>query len=359
MTTFFRRNFDWPLIAGLSILAIASLVSLLSLNSIFFWRQLVWYILSCIIIFGGSGLNLMGLVSRGWFRYGVYWLSVALLLISNFQSGTVRGVKSWIFFGNIQFEPAEIAKLGLILVLAGFFSRKYIAAWLGKNILLSLVYTLIPATLVAIHPDFGSALVICGIWAGFLLTSGINKKRLLWGFVAAIFIAFALWMFFLKPYQKDRLTSFIFPSHDPLGTSYNVIQSKIAIGSAGFWGKGFEGGTQTQLNFLPEAKSDFLFAAFVEEWGFVGGALVVFAVLLLIYRITKIGIVARNNEFKFIVLGAALVVFIHFLLNIGSNLDILPVTGINFPFLSYGGSNILTIAVLMSIIEKIKLESSY
>ncbi|MEK7464652.1 MAG: FtsW/RodA/SpoVE family cell cycle protein [Patescibacteria group bacterium] len=359
MTVFLQRNFDWPLIVGLLVLAIVSLTSLMSLSSDFFWRQLLWYFLAFSIILGGSKLNLMGLVSRGWFRYGVYWFSIVLLLLSNLQSGTVRGVKSWVFLGSVQFEPAEIAKLGLIFVLAGFFSRKYIAAWLGKNIFLSLIYTLIPASLIAIHPDFGSAIVVCGIWVGFLLTSGINKKRLIFGLILAFLFGFVLWMFFLKPYQKDRLTSFIFPSRDPLGTSYNVIQSKIAIGSAGFWGKGFGGGTQAQLNFLPEAKSDFIFSAFVEEWGFVGGVVVVSAFLLVIYRMTKIGMLARSNESKFIVLGAILVMFIHFLVNIGSNLGLMPVTGINFPFLSYGGSSILTIAALMSIVEKIKLESSY
>ncbi|MCP6719919.1 MAG: rod shape-determining protein RodA [Patescibacteria group bacterium] len=353
------RNFDWVLFVGLLVLAVASLVSLASSSIGFFWRQLVWYILGFIIILGASRLDWRRLISQPRFRYGLYWFSVLLLVLSNLQTGTVRGVKSWLQFGGLQFEPAELAKLALIIVLAGFFSRRYIAAWLGKNIALSLFYTLIPVVLVAIQPDFGSALVILGIWIGFLLISGINKKRLVLGLVVAVLVVTLLWMFFLKPYQKDRLTGFIFPESDPLGVNYNVIQSKIAIGSAGFWGKGFGEGTQTQLNFLPEAQTDFLFAAFIEEWGLFGGIFVVLTFLLIIFRMVGIGIKARNNDSKFIVLGVGLILVIHFFVNIGSNLGFLPVTGINFPFLSYGGSSILTISVLISIIEKIKLESSY
>ncbi len=353
------RNFDWVLFACFLVLAAASLVSLASSGIVFFWRQLIWYILGFTIILGGSRLDWRGMINQPLFRYGLYWFSVLLLVLSNLQTGTIRGVKSWLHFGSFQFEPAELAKLALILVLAGFFSRRYIAAWLGKNIFLSFFYAFIPTALVAIQPDFGSALVILGIWIGFLLMSGINKKRLVLGFIVAVLIVTLLWMFFLKPYQKDRLVGFIFPESDPLGVNYNVIQSKIAIGSAGFWGKGFGEGTQTQLNFLPETQTDFLFAAFVEEWGLFGGILIILTFVLIIFRMVGIGIRARNNDSKFIVLGVGLVLVIHFFVNIGSNLGVLPVTGINFLFLSYGGSSILTIAILVSIVEKIKLESSY
>ena len=353
------RNFDWVLFVSFLVLAVASLISLASSGIVFFWRQLIWYVLGFTIILGGSRLDWRGIISQPLFRYGLYWFSVLLLVLSNLQTGTIRGVKSWLSFGSFQFEPAELAKLALILVLAGFFSRRYIAAWLGKNIFLSFFYAFIPTALVAIQPDFGSALVILGIWIGFLLMSGINKKRLVLGFIVAVLIVTLLWMFFLKPYQKDRFVGFIFPESDPLGVNYNIIQSKIAIGSAGFWGKGFGEGTQTQLNFLPETQTDFLFAAFVEEWGLFGGILIILTFVLIIFRIVGIGIRARNNDSKFIVLGVGLVLVIHFFVNIGSNLGVLPVTGINFLFLSYGGSSILTTAILISIVEKIKLESSY
>ncbi|OGG40747.1 hypothetical protein A2116_00415 [Candidatus Jorgensenbacteria bacterium GWA1_49_17] len=355
--TYSFRNFDWVLLGGILVLAAASLLSLFSSSTALFYRQLVWYVAAIIVIVGGSRFDWRGIVSQTYFRQGLYWFSIILLIIVSLQSETVRGVKSWLQFGGFEFQPAELAKLSLILILAGFFSRRYVAAWLGKNIALSFFYTALPAVLVVIQPDFGSAAVIFAIWLGFLLTSGVNKKRLFFGIIIAILVFTFLWVSYLRPYQKERIIGFLNPNADQLGINYNVVQSKIAIGSAGFWGKGFGSGSQVQLGFLPEAETDFLFAAFVEEWGVFGGAIVILAFLLILYRIIKIGIGASNNDSKFIVLGLALVLTVQFFINIGSNLGILPVTGINFPFLSYGGSSILTLSVLMSIIQKIKIES--
>ena len=166
-----------------------------------------------------------------------------------------------------------------------------------------------------------------------------------------------LWGFFLKPYQKDRIFGFIDPQADPLGVNYSVTQSKIAIGSADFWGKGFGAGTQTQLSFLPENHADFIFASFTEEWGLLGASVVLLFFFFVIYRIIHIGLRAKNNDARFIAFGAGLVLTLHFLLNIGSNLGFTPVTGVGFPFFSYGGSHVLTTAILISIIVNINLES--
>lgn len=361
MSRFMIRNIlklDWLLIMGLFLLALASLLSLASSDMDFFWRQLVWYSLAFILIIPGAFLNWRLLVSYSWFRYGLYWLSVIFLIIANFQDYVIRGTKSWLVIGSFQFEPSELMKVALILVLAGFFSRRYIEAWTNRNLFISFAYVAIPTILVAVQPDFGSAAVLLGIWLGFLLISGINKKRLIIGLVMAVIISIILWSFFLQSYQKNRLIGFLFPQYDPLGINYNVIQSKIAIGSGGFWGKGFGLGTQTQLLFLPETQTDFIFAAFTEEWGFLGAMIVIAAFLLIIFRLVNIGLWTRDNYSKFIVLGVILVFNLHFLFNIGSNLGILPVTGITFPFFSYGGSSLLTLAILLSIIQNIKLESS-
>jgi len=194
--------------------------------------------------------------------------------------------------------------------------------------------------------------------SSFLLMSGVNKKRFLIGIVFAVIILILLWLYFLAPYQKERIMVFISPEVDPLGASYNIIQSKIAIGSAGFWGRGFGSGTQARLGFLPEAHTDFLFAAFVEEWGLVGGIILILTYLALIFKITVIGLNLRRNDLKFIVLGTGLVFLVHFFINIGSNIGMVPVIGIGLPFLSYGGSSLLTSSVLISIIERIKIESN-
>lgn len=349
---------DWILLGAVAFLGIMSLITLASLRMEFFWRQLVWWAGAAVVIWLGFVVNWQWLSSQRWFSKGLYGLSVGFLIFSYFQPGTIRGTKSWIVIGGFQFEPVELMKLSLILVLAGFFSKKYLAAWQGKNIGTSLLIAGIPGLLVAAHPDLGSALVVFAIWIGFLLMSGVNAKRFFLGLGLAALGAALLWTFALKPYQKDRITGFIFPERDPLGVNYNVIQSKIAIGSAGFFGKGFKEGTQAQLNFLPESETDFIFASFVEEWGFLGGAAIILAYFLILWRFSAIGAQVRDNFSKFVILGGIIVFLVHMLINIGSNLGLVPVTGITLPFFSYGGSSLLTISLLVSIIHSKKLESS-
>ena len=351
------RNIDWVLIAAIGIFACASLIALKSFNAHFFWSQLVWFILGFFVIGIGSQINWRWLSYQPWFRHGFYWLSVAHLVIANVQRTTIRGSKGWIVFGDFQFQPAEFAKLALILTLAVFFSRRHVAAWHGKNILLSCMYMAIPTVLIVIHPDLGSAVVMGALWLSFLLLSGVNKKRLAIGCLIAAVAAMLLWSFVLAPYQKDRILGFVFTERDPLGINYNIVQSKIAIGSAGWFGKGFGAGTQTQLHFLPEAQSDFLFAAFIEEWGIVGGMALLTTFIVLIYRLVAAGLRARDNYARFVVLGTGCFFIVHFFINVGSNVGLMPVTGITFPFFSYGGSNVLTSAALIGIIQRITLES--
>lgn len=351
------RRFDWFLVGAIALLAVMSLVSLASLNTALFRLQFFWYVLFFIVLFAGSLVNWRWLVGRGWFRQIAYWLSLLLILFTMFQSGTIRGTKSWISIGNFQFQPSEFMKISLIFLLAGFFSRKRAEAWLGKNIFVSFLYTALPMALVMLQPDLGTALVFLGVWLGFLLMSGFHVRRVLLLLGAFVVTAALGWIFLFQPYQKDRITSFLFPERDPLGASYNVIQSKVAIGSAGFLGKGFGFGTQTHLRFLPEAETDFLFAAFIEEWGVLGGLVLLLTFFFVVFRITAIGLGTVNNDYRFISLGVALVLMIHFFVNAGSNLGLTPVTGIPFPFLSYGGSHLLTLAVFASIIQRVKIES--
>lgn len=348
---------DWVLIGFIGILAAISLVTLASLSPDHFRRQVFWYVIFAFIVFLGSYVDWRWLAGQSWFRQGFYWVSVGLISIAGLQSRTIRGTKSWLVFGGFRFEPAELLKVALILLLAGFFARKHAEAWLGRNILISFFYAALPAAIVILHPDLGSALVILGIWFGFLLLSGFQLKKVLIIVAGFILVAILGWVFVLKTYQKDRVSAFINPNKDPLGASYNVIQSKVAIGSAGFWGKGFGQGTQSHLKFLPEAETDFVFAAFVEEWGIAGGFVLLLTFLLVIFRIIKVGLASLSNDYRFISLGVALVLVIHFFVNVGSNLGLTPVTGITFPMVSYGGSNLLTTAIIISIIQRIKFES--
>jgi len=284
---------------------------------------------------------------------------VGLLIFTRLQSGTIRGTKSWIAIGGFQFEPSEFAKFALIVFLAGFFSRRGAQVWLGKNIALSLFYALLPTALVIMQPDLGSALVLLAVWMGFLLMNGLHVRRLLLLAGGFLLVAAASWFLLLEPYQKSRITSFVFPDRDPQGASYNVIQSKVAIGSAGWFGKGFGLGTQTHLRFLPEPETDFIFAALVEEWGVLAGGVVLLLFVLILFRITRIGVHARNSDYQLVSLGVVVVLLVHFLVNIGSTLGLTPVTGISLPFVSYGGSHLLTLSLLVAIMQRIKLESVF
>ncbi|MDO8624297.1 MAG: FtsW/RodA/SpoVE family cell cycle protein [bacterium] len=352
------RRLDWALILAVGLLAAASLLSLASVAPQLMPQQAAWFVAGfCIIIFG-SRFEWVRLGKEPWFRAVFYWFSIALLAATYLQSGTIRGTKSWLIVGPLQFQPVELMKVALIIVYAGFFSRRHIEAWWGKNVVRSFLALLPPALLTVFHPDLGSALILAAIWASFLLMSGPHAKRLLAGLMILLVVAGTMWVAVLKPYQKDRVLGFVSADQDPLGINYNVVQSKVAIGSGGLFGKGFGGGTQAQLHFLPEAQSDFLFAAFVEEWGFVGASLLLLTFLYLLFRLSRAGVRARDNYSRFVVLGAGVFFLVHFFINVGSAVGLIPVAGITFPFFSYGGSNVLTGSILLSIIQSIHLESS-
>lgn len=353
----YLKNLDWVIVAAVGLLSAASLTSLASFGGHLFVRQAFWAGLGFFIIIFFCRINWRWLLANGWFVRGFYWFSVVLAFAANFQSGTIRGTKSWIIMGEFRFQPVELVKVALILVLADFFSRRGGEAWLGKNIALSFFYAVFPAGIVIFHPDLGSAMVIIAVWFGFLFTAGFHIRRAIAIIVFFVFAATFSWFFIMKPYQKARLTGFLFPERDLLGVNYNVAQSKIAIGSAGFFGKGFNFGTQTHLKFLPEAEADFIFAGFIEEWGIFGGLVILLTFTILLFRIMRIGINAREGGLKFVSVGVTLVFAVHLFVNAGSTLGITPVTGIPFPFLSYGGSSILTLAILLSIMENIKLGS--
>lgn len=351
------KQIDWPLMIALAILGGISLVTLASLNQTFFQKQIIWLTLAFFLILNGAFLNWRWLISQVWFRHFFYWTSVLLLFLTNLQPHTVRGTKSWLIFKGFQFEPSELAKVALILMLAGFFSKRYVVAWRNKNIFISFFYVLLPSALVIIQPDFGSALVLFGIWLGFLFSSGFNKKKTIIGLIVVTVILILFWVFYFKPYQKERIIGFLMPNYDPLGINYNIIQSKIAIGSAGLLGKGFKTGSQSQLGFLPEGQGDFIFAAFAEEWGLLGILGFIGVFIFLIHRLADIGLKVSDNYSKFVILGTLVVLIIQFFLNLGSNLGLIPVVGLTLPFVSYGGSSLLTLALLLSIIQNIKLES--
>lgn len=352
------KNLDWKLNLAVLFLIIAGFTSLASTAPAFFHKQLLWagFGLVCLLLIIGFDwrpfINYRGVI------FGLYFLLIFLLAITYFWAPTIRGIKGWLSLGVFQFQVSEISKLVLIILFANFFSRKHIGIARTSVLFISFIYFFIPAALIALQPDFGSTLVLFYLWFGFLLVSGIRWRHLIIALIIFSVVGAILWQSVLMDYQKERILGLFFPGRDPLGINYSVIQSKIAIGSAGFFGKGFGQGTQSQLGFLPEAQTDFVFAAFIEEWGLLAGFLLVAAFVFLILRIIKIGLVADNNFSRFVCLGTVILFSAQFVLNVGSNLGLTPVIGVTFPFLSYGGSSLLTNLMLVGIIQAIFVRRS-
>lgn len=340
-------------------LAVASLLILYSIDFDFFWHQALWFGMGFMIIPLFSLVEWRALLSYRWLVGGIYLLCVLLLIANLIFAPTIRSVKSWLEIGPLRFQTAEFAKVALIIILAYFFARRHIAIAYLPNILKSFLYFVILAGLILFQPDLGLVLVFAAIWLGFLLVSGIPWRYLLAGLILLAILSPIAWRYFLEDYQKERITALFNVNYSPLEVNYSVNQSKIAIGSAGFLGKGFGQGTQVQLGFLPEAHGDFIFAAFIEEWGLLGGLLVIVAFGSLIWRIVLIGLAAENNFERLVCLGSAIMLMAYFALNVGSTTGLLPVIGVPLPFLSYGGSNLLANAILIGIIQGIASRPSF
>lgn len=337
----------------LGVILVASLIALSSISTHLFLLQLGWIAAGAAIIFLFHKIDWKSLLNYQWVIWGVYGLSVLLLAFVDIHGTTIRNVKSWFVFGPINYQPVELAKIGLILVYALYFSKRHLLIAHFRHIFFSFLIFILPMGLVILQPDLGSAAILFGIWFGFLLISGLPRKWITLALLGMILVAFLGWNYVLKDYQKQRITGFLYPEKNALGINYNVNQSKIAIGSAGLWGKGYGQGTQTQLGFLPEPAADFILGAFIEEWGVAAGVAIVAAFLFLVSQILKIAVFTDQNFEKFICIGAAIMLMMQFLLNTGSTTGLLPVVGVPFPFLSYGGSNLLTNFFLLSIINAI------
>jgi rod shape determining protein RodA len=354
----FLKKLDWKLNLTVLFLIAAGLVGLFSAAPGLFYKQLIWVVSGLVLMFLIIKFDWRPFINYRGVIYGLYLLSIMLLIITYFVAPAVRGTRSWLNFGSFHLQVSEFTKLILIIFFAHFFSRKYIGIGRVSNLIISFFYLLIPAILTALQPDFGSALILFCLWFGFLLVSGIKHRHLIIALIIFSILGTIMWQGVLKDYQKERILGFLFPGRDPLGINYSVIQSKIAVGSAGLFGKGFGQGSQVQLGFLPDAQTDFIFATFVEEWGLLMGLIVILAFVVLVSRIIKIGLSAENNFNRFVCLGTAILFIVQFVFNIGSNLGLFPIVGVTFPFLSYGGSSLLTNLILISIIQTIFIRRS-
>jgi rod shape determining protein RodA len=338
-----RLRLDWTLfLATLPILA-AGLVTMNSFTgeNHFSEKQFVWILVSLVVFFTFSFIDFRFLRRTG-VLVGLFLFS-CLLLISLFAVGHVsRGAKSWFNFAGLSFEPADPIKIILILILAKYFSRRHVEIAYIRHILVSGLYALIIFLLIVIQPDFGSAIIIFLIWLGMVLVSGISKKHLLTVFLIGAVVFFGLWHFAFKPYQKDRIINFIHPVTHISTSGYNAYQSTVTVGSGQLIGKGIGYGTQSRLNFLPEYQTDFIFAAFAEEWGFIGVLILFLLYGIVIWRILFNALRGATNFEILFGMGLSIYFMSHIIINMGMNMGLLPVTGVTLPFMSYGGSHLLT-----------------
>lgn len=346
------QHLDWLLFLATLPLLAAGLVTMSSFTSesYFFNRQLIWVAIAVGLFFLCSWID-WRFLRRSIAVMSIFILGNLSLLGLMIWGQVVKGAQSWFSLGTVSLQPADFVKLALILVLAKYFSRRHVEIAHIKHIVVSGIYTLIPFGLIFFQPDFGSAVVIFLIWFGLIIFSGISKKHLLSVLGTGILLGVLGWFFVLAPYQKDRIVSFIHPLADIQGTGYNAYQSTIAVGSGQIWGKGVGYGTQSRLKFLPEYQTDFIFAAFAEEWGFIGVLFFFTSFGIVIWRIIYNSIIAETNFEALFGIGVAIIFMSHFTVNIGMNIGLLPVTGLTLPLVSYGGSHLLVEFIALGMLQ--------
>jgi rod shape determining protein RodA len=315
-------------------------------------RQLIWLGISSVAFFVCASLDLRFIRRTPVIVAG--YIAVAVLLAALLVLGhATLGAKSWFNFGLFSFQPADPAKLVLIALMAKYFSRRHMEIGHFWHVVVSGAYAGTLILLILVEPDLGMSVIFASIWFGMILVSGISKKHL--GIVLALGLIAAggLWFGGLHAYQRARIMAFVNPAADIHGTGYNAYQAVVATGSGQVWGKGIGYGTQSKLRFLPEYETDFIFAAFAEEWGFVGIALIFLLYGLLLFQLIAIARRMPTNFDALFTIGVAVLFLAHITVHIGINLGLLPVTGTTVPFMSSGGSHLLIEFMALGIVTSL------
>jgi len=328
-------------------------------DDFFFFKKQFFLTIFALLIFVLFSLIDYRVLKTSYLIFFIYVVVILLLLGLFFLSPQTRGTKSWYQFGYFSLDPSELAKFLVIIFLAKYFSTKHIEMYRLFHIGASGFLVFLPAVLIFFQPNFGSALLLIGIWIGVLLISGIKLNHFLIILGVFLLIGIFSWNFLLKDYQKQRIVSFLLPSTQNLGSGWQQFQSKIAIGSGGFWGLGFAKGFQVKYGFLPEAQTDFVFAKIAEEFGFLGIVILLSLFLILLWKILKLAMISQDNFSRLFCGAFAVSLFLQISINIGMNLGLLPVVGIPLPFLSYGGSNLVINYLCLGILQNILKKSSF
>ncbi len=353
------RGFDWWLVISALLLSGMGLVTMYSYqgDNVFFERQFLWIVLS-VIIMSLAIIPDYRFLRLGHTTFVLYLVMLVMLVLLLLVGDTVLGAQRRFDMGIFSFQPSEPAKLIIIALMAKYFSKRHELIGDVKHIIVSGLYASIFFILIFLQPDFGSAVIIGLIWFGMVLVSGIRLKHIVMVLLVAGMTFGGMWQFAFQDYQKQRILTFLDPLSDIQGSGYNAYQSLVAVGSGQLFGKGVGYGTQSKLKFLPEYETDFIFAAFAEEWGLLGVIFLftLFSVLIwrLLYRATRVA----NNFEKLFITGVVVFFVSHFFIHIGMNIGLLPVTGTTIPFLSYGGTHLMTeflaLGMVMSMTREIR-----
>jgi rod shape determining protein RodA len=350
------RDFDWPLLAVALIICALGVLQIYSAThdtrwQDAWWKQIIWIAVAMGLMWIASSIDYHTLLAQVPLMYG---LSIGSLIAVLAVGRLVFGSRRWIHILGFNFQISEFVKLVIILMVAKYLSELKSDRVRARDLLKLGGLVGIPVALVMYQPDLGTGLTYLPILAAGILIAGIR-----WHYLAAIAVVGALalpvgWLF-LKDYQRTRLVTFVEPSRDPRGAGYQVIQSKIAVGDGGMWGRGVTRGTQTQLRFLPVPHTDFIFSAFAEEHGFVGVVVVLGLYFLLLMQIVQNAQMAPDRSGMYICMGVATLLLFHLLVNVGMVVGRMPVTGIPLPLMSSGGSNMFSVFMMLGLVNNVRL----
>jgi rod shape determining protein RodA len=352
-------NFDIFLLVAVLLLSFLGVVNLKSISSsssgaslFYFYKQISWIMVGLFFLFIIVNINYVSIVR---YSYYLHICSVVLLIIVLFYGKSRLGSQRWLYIGGFSLQPSEIAKITFILALSKFYSENVSQRpYHVRDMFYPFVILIITFLPIYFQPDLGTSGILFLTFISMIFFLNINRKSVCSFFCLFVFLLPCFW-FMLKDYQKTRILVFLNPELDPLNAGYQVIQSKIAIGSGGLLGKGFKLGTQNQLRFLPEQHTDFVFSVWAEEWGFVGCFFLLSLFFFLIYRGLSIAYNCKNLYGSFLAAGISLLFFWQFIINVFMTLGLFPVAGVTFPFFSYGGSSMVSCLVAIGLVLNINM----
>ena len=355
-----KASMDWVLLVSACTIVVFGLITMNTFtgDNLFFKKQLISFVVALVAFYLATRVD-TDMLKRTDVLVTLFLIMSGLLLALFALGHVAKGAQSWFKLGTFAFQPVDAMKLVMVLVLAKYFSRRHVEIAHFRHIIVSGVYAFIPFVLVLLQPDFGSAMIIFFIWFGMILVSGVSKKHLGLVFLVAMLVFGGLWMGVLKPYQKNRILTFLHPLANIRTTGYNAYQSTIAVGSGQIIGKGVGYGTQSRLRFLPEYQTDFIFSAFAEEWGLIGVVILFGLFLVVISRILMIAVGGTTNFEMLYGMGVAVFFIAHFAVNIGMTIGLLPVTGVTVPFMSFGGSHLLVEFTALGLLVSMKKNAHF